>query len=422
MVHCERCGSEAVPKDGLFHYCVACGLFVCQGCCDTTGFCIACAPALVRRTTARDAALVRRVDRRFREAEQEAGSLTRAVVTGSPSDALSVEVACLELKVATAAQVRDRVLGGPISAKQRAKLGPLTRRLRRHAAASHMATARIASALAPAPPSRTPSSDRPAIFARRRAAPHQAASVTVAVLSVAVVLASVASWARPLDEGTLSGVPEITPLPSPPAGVGESFAAAVSPSLASAPLLVDASFDDQRIGALADQTWQRPSAEAHVVAFPTPFDRSLELRSTDGDGTEACISPVPGHFVIHSLSADLRLNDAATVATINLRSGSAASIQVGLGAEASTISLGATPIGHGAAIEPAVWLQVGVESTEHDVHVRVTPIVGGRSVEIPAEIDDLPPAQAVCFGVSGEAGALVHYDNIAVVYQRSSEQ
>lgn len=51
----------------------------------------------------------------------------------------------------------------------------------------------------------------------------------------------------------------------------------------------------------------------------------------------------------------------------------------------------------------------------------MTPVDGGSSVHVPLEIDGLPPAQAVCLGAVGEAGASVHYDNLAITFQRSSE-
>lgn len=425
MVHCERCGSEAVPEDGLFDYCVACGLFVCQACWHTSGFCTACAPSLVRSSAARDAALLRRVDRRFREAEREARSLRRAIATRRPRDELSAEVACLELKVASAARVRDRVLGGRISEKRRARLEPLTHRVDRHAAASHTAAARIAGALTPARPRQIPAPEPgPGLFERLRAAssPGRLASVTLGlVVLLAVITGSLASRpSRPAGEGTLSGVPNRTPQPSPSLVAGTPTAA--SPSQGSAPTSVDTGFDDQRIGPITDAAWGRPPDEARIVAFPTSFDRSVEVRSGNGDAREACFSPTEGRFAVQSLAIDLRLNDDdATIATINLRSESAPGVQIDLGADAVLVTQGGTRIGSGEGLEPAAWLQVGVEATADGVGVRVTPVEGGSSLQILLDIDGLPPAQAVCLGVVGAAGASVHYDNLAITYQRSSE-
>ena len=197
---------------------------------------------------------------------------------------------------------------------------------------------------------------------------------------------------------------------------------AASPSSGSAPTAVETRFDDQRIGPITDGAWGRPPDEARIVAFPTPFDRSVEVRSANGNAREACFSPVPGRFAVQSLAIDLRLDaDDATIATIDLRSESAAGVQIDLGADALIVTMGGTRIASGEGFEPAAWLQVRVEATADGVEVRATPVDGGSSRRVPLEIDGLPPAQAVCLGVVGAAGASVHYDNLAITYQRSSE-
>lgn len=187
---------------------------------------------------------------------------------------------------------------------------------------------------------------RPGLFARLRAAssPVHWASVTLGlVVFLAVIAGSVASRpSRPAGEGTLSGVPNVTSQPSPSVVVGTP--AAAPPSQGLAPTAADARFDDQRIGPITDAAWGRPPHEARIVAFPTPFDRSVEVRSGNGDAREACFSPTPGSFAVQSLAIDLRLDDDdATIATINLRSESAPGVQIDLGADALLVTLGERP-------------------------------------------------------------------------------
>jgi hypothetical protein len=427
MVHCERCGAEAAPVGGAFDHCVACGLFVCHACWHLSGFCIACSPAMAEPSAARDLALLRRVDRRLREAEREASSIRRALATGERLEALTADVACLELKVASASRARDEVLGGRISARRRRRLEPLTHRIDRHAVSSQTAAARAASALTLAKPSAIRSARTIGWFPRRRAVVPSLrwAIAAVAVLFVGVLLADLASRAgRPAGEGTLSGVPSRAPGASASIGVGGSPGLGTSPSPTSAPLALEASFDDLRIGPISDGAWVGAPAEARVVAFPTPFDRSVEVRSTNGNALETCLSPGPGDFAVESLSVDLRLDDrAGTVATTSLRSRSPAhGAEVVVTTDAAIVSVAGTPIGSSGGIAPGAWFRLGVAVTERNFQVRVTPIDGGPSVEIPVASAEMPLAHAICFGVLGEPGASVHYDNVAVVYQRSSER
>lgn len=430
MLHCERCGREAAPHIGSYRYCVACGLYVCAASCwHPSGFCVGCAPSLSRRTISRDVALLRRVDRRLREARRETAALAMGGTRRVGSDDVPFDLACLERKHASAVAVYHSVLGQRMSADRRERLRRLTDRIHRNAIASGDAIEHAAAAANPAPSAVL--ADRLLGLGRRvveslepsRRSAHLAFAAAALVVVLVAVYVSALPPSRP-PEGVLSGVPPPASVADPPPDDDPS-AGGVTPPASATPapaVLVDVTFDDDRIGPLASAGWAVGAAIVEVSAYPTPFDRSLAVSSADGTAVEACFA-IEDAVRFGSAGITLHLDDAAsTVATVTLRDPTSTPVLVVTASQTETTveNGGGTMLLSGEGLSPDAWYTVSVEESAGEVVVEVSDGAGAGLPASRASIDETFSVASVCLGVSGTPGASAHYDNLHVRYERSA--
>lgn len=421
MVHCERCGAESVPEAGRFDHCVPCGLYVCSACWDARGFCVACVRTLGRRTVSGDARLLRRVDRRLRETVREAAQLAQDR-RAAPRPRVAVteaDIACLGLKVEAADRVGASVIGGPMSPRRREALRPLADRIGRHLAVARASVVGLGEAESP-PDVRTPTAwivDR--FRASVRAIPRAYWVPVFAGLLFAVLV--LASWddAGPTTEGVLGDRVSGTPAP-----VAES-PSVQPPGLPSAPpVSEELAFDDDRIGPLVDPRWGQPTDLVRVVAYPTSFDRSVEVATADGEPVEACFSPGPVALAVRSLSVDVFVpaipGATATVALRGATPGSELLIEIGTSAVA--VSAAGRTVASETGVESERWYRIRVDAGSDGGTVAVGLVRdGGQQASVSGDVPSLPPVARLCFGAGGAANSSIYYDNFALDYHASAE-
>jgi hypothetical protein len=417
MFYCERCGNFVDADGPAGDYCVRCGLYVCADCWDSADACTTCKAAAGRRTFTKDLALLRRVDRRLREVGREAGALNSRVASRrEPTQVLTTDLACLRLKAAAAARVRDRLLTTARSARNLSTLTPLVDRIAVHAAKSESLLSSAGRATeeldAEAARSRLDEDDAPPLYGRliRRSSaawiPALGAAAGVAVVAVAI------AQAQGIRESVLGGG-----LPSPsPASSPEVRTDVPASSPVSSPSAVIATFDDQRIGSAAG--WEATSTGSiAVVALPTSFDRSLEVRSTEGTPIVGCLA-LDDPVELGAFDVDLLLSapDPGTAAVTFVARDAVELLRLEVGTDAATASLADGSSASASGIAPEEWFHVGLTAREGGYDITLAPRGGVPDGSEPMRLDTHAPGPIaeVCLALEGPPGATAHYDNLAL--------
>lgn len=419
MVHCERCGARCIPVSGMYDYCVVCGLYVCSACWDARGFCADCSRSLGRRTVARDARMLRKADRRLRETVRETDVVRRKAGGRRivPAAMTEMDRGFLELKIGAAERVRGSVMGGRMTRARRDALLALAERIDRHARLARRSVDGTARLGLPHEAGLRP------VRVERIAAIVAGLSIRysgLVVVALLLVAVGIASWDDdgPIAGEVLSGRPT-EGLPSPSADPSAPDAA---PS--GTPMAEQLTFDDERIGPIADGRWGKVNDLVRIAAYPTPFDRSIEVRTHDGEPAEACFSPAPTPFLVQGLSVDVFVPSTGSVgATVTLASGSGdAELVIEMGTSAVTVTSGGRTLASEPGIVADRWHRVRLDSAADGIAVALgAPVEDGPSASRQLGISSLRPVARICFGAAGQPGISVYFDNLAVGYQASPE-
>lgn len=417
MVHCEQCGAEARAESGAVNYCLQCGLYVCAGCWSPRGFCTTCSPGPRRRTFARDLLLLRRVDRRLRELMREAPAILARIRDGQDISAVSFDAQCMRSKARSAERGRDRVLQHESRRSgQRALLTPLASRVDRHALGVRAIGEEVAAALQAATNQHVAARPRDTPVFSSRLMGRSAVEVGGAAVAVAVVVAVAVALLGPSaprtgGEGVLSGGPDRAPA----ASVAPSTAAAPTRSPGPSPVTVAASFDEARIGS----SWGdfQGSGSVGVVAFPTAFDRSVEVVTEDGAPVDTCLAFDSAISVV-ALEVDAYMEEAGDVAgSVSLLDGRGRPlIRIALRADESVATVGGGALAVAGGVEARAWYRVRLAERTSRIDFSVDRLADGvfRLTTAALRVDSLGSANRICLGVSGEPGAAAYYDNLRV--------
>jgi hypothetical protein len=415
MVHCEQCGAEASAESGAVNYCLQCGRYVCARCWSPRDFCTTCSPGPSRRTFAGDLRLMRRVDRRLRELMREAPAILARIGEGHEISEVSFDALCMRLKARSAERGRAWILQHERRrSSQRALLTPLASRVNRHALGVWAIGEEVAEALQAA-------TERVAIAKPRQESVFSswlmgrsgiALAVAGASAAVAVAVVLGPSPPRMVGEGVLGGGPD-TP---PAASVAPSAAAAPPRSPGPSPVTVAVSFDDARIGS----SWGliQGSGSVGVVAFPTAFDRSVEVLTEDGAPVETCLA-FDSAMAVVALEVDAYFEEAGDVAgSVSLLDGmDRPLIEVALRADESVATVGGGALAVARGVEARAWYRVRLAERTGRVDFSVDRLADGvfRLTKATLLVDSLGSANRVCLGVFGEPGAAAYYDNLRVM-------
>jgi hypothetical protein len=215
-----------------------------------------------------------------------------------------------------------------------------------------------------------------------------------------------------VGEGVLGGGPD-TP---PAASVAPSAAAAPPRSPGPSPVTVAVSFDDARIGS----SWGliQGSGSVGVVAFPTAFDRSVEVLTEDGAPVETCLA-FDSAMAVVALEVDAYFEEAGDVAgSVSLLDGmDRPLIEVALRADESVATVGGGALAVARGVEARAWYRVRLAERTGRVDFSVDRLADGvfRLTKATLLVDSLGSANRVCLGVFGEPGAAAYYDNLRVM-------
>lgn len=441
-ISCERCHSEAVPEVGSASYCLECGLYVCAACWRSRSRrCVTCASTRRRTSRATDLRLLRRWDRRLREVRREAVALD-AVGAAGPTTGRARDRASQALKLAAIGEAGTPAMKRQRRRRQTSGLRSLAERIGRHEAIAQAALERLdpdsatpEAVASSAPPAAQERIDRPQPEPDLESASHRRTERRRIVLGLAAVFASAAvllailaprladgpSAAEP-GEGVLGGVPSGSPsasaLVEPPSLPQATAGASSTPDIR---LAVD--FDDLRMGHGIGDDWSQTSgatAAVELAAYPTAVNRSARLTVVGGEPVEACrdLEEINGSAQVSldvrlaphaSASAEIRLLDAERSLLLSIV----------LAPQVTAVTGPDGPAGETAGLEPGGWYRVEVMGGSDELVVQVSQR-GGATIGNPVAAPASSSIGMVCLAASGESGAAVNYDNLAVA--SSSEE
>jgi hypothetical protein len=361
---------------------------------------------------------MRRVDRRLREVWLEAAMFAARVADeGQPDELLATDLACLRLKASAATDARDEIVARRRKSKQKATHAALTQRVDRHATESERLLLRLGRALALRV---TTESDRSPdgisthaterSFRRRTWIPvlGTAAALTLAAVALVVIESD------RIREGLLAGGPDVSPISERTPVPRESQGGA--PTVAASPLTIVHTFDDERIG--FPDGWDRAAVggSVSVVAFPTSFNRSLEVTTTDGELTASCLrldTPVQ----LGAFEVDLLLpGPGRGTAGVTLGTpGSAELLSIVAGTDAISMTAADGSSVTAAGVAPEEWYRLRLKAQRAGYEITVENLAaGGYRSPIRIDTTSSVPVSQICLEIDGSSGAAAHYDNLAL--------
>jgi hypothetical protein len=232
-------------------------------------------------------------------------------------------------------------------------------------------------------------------------------------IAIVGLMLLVASQGQLRAEGTLSGQPDATATATPAASPRSATAA---PPNVSDRVEIMFRFDEERIG--ASDAWDvNVASKPAVVAFPTSFDRSLQLGTADGEPVSACRTIHPA-AVLGDLELEFLLDPAeSAVAGFTISDPDGGLILESRMAKTQIVvsaSDGAEASGAGAA--DGGWYRVSVMPSPegYEVVLRPRELTTNEQSVIRLETQSVGAVGGICLEVAGAAGSSVHYDNLRI--------
>jgi hypothetical protein len=153
-----------------------------------------------------------------------------------------------------------------------------------------------------------------------------------------------------------------------------------------------------------------------VAAFPTPFDRSLEVRTAGGTPGAGCLA-LETPVELGAFEVDLLLSapDPGTAAVIFVMPDAVElmRLEVGTGATAISVADGAS-VG-AAGIAPEAWYRLRIIARSTGYEVTLEDLAAGAfRAPLIVETGSLVPVGQICLGVDAPSGAAAHYDNLTL--------